>query len=73
MKFQLCFNFISFLMLKIVIECLEEIFKKLLSLTIYILILENSFLKIRMYDKLVTMLLSYHFSVTKGLAQLLLR
>ena len=35
-------------------------------------ILENAFLKSQIYDKLVTMLLSYHFSVTKGLFQLLL-
>ena len=29
------------------------------------IILQNSFLKIQMYDKLVTMLLFYHFSVKK--------
>ena len=32
MKLQVCHNFISFFILKIVTECLEEIFKKLLSL-----------------------------------------
>ena len=36
MKFQACYNFISFLILKNVIECPEEIFKKLLSITIYL-------------------------------------
>ena len=70
-KFQVCYNFISVLVLKIVIECPEEIFKKLLSVTIYMKILENTFLKSQIYDKLVTMLLSYPFSVTKGLFQLL--
>ena len=35
-------------------------------------ILENTFRKSQIYDKLVTMLLPYHFSVTKGLFQLLL-
>ena len=34
MKLQLCYNFISFLILQIVIECPEKIFKKLLSATI---------------------------------------
>ena len=33
------------------------------------IILENIFLKSQIYDKLVTMLLSYHFSVLKGLFQ----
>ena len=36
MKFQVCYNFVSFLVLKIVIECPEKIFKKLLSVTIYL-------------------------------------
>ena len=36
MKFQVCSDFISFLILKIVIECPEEIFKKLLSVTVYL-------------------------------------
>ena len=36
MKFQLYYDFISFLILKIVIECPEEILKKLLSVTIYL-------------------------------------
>ena len=31
MKLQVSYNFISFLSLKIIIECSEEIFKKLLS------------------------------------------
>ena len=73
MTFQVCYNFISFLILKIVIEYPEEIFKKLLSVTVhlYMIILENTFLKSQIYDKLVTMLLSYYFSVTKVLFQLL--
>ena len=33
------------------------------------IILEHTFLKSQIYDKLVTMLLSYHFSVLKGLFQ----
>ena len=70
MKFQVCFDFISFLILKIVVECLEEIFKKF-YLPIYMIILENTFLKSQIYDKLGRLLLSYHFSVTKGLFQLL--
>ena len=45
MKFQVCYNFISFLVLNIVIECPEEIFKKLSSVTIYLTTLENTFLK----------------------------
>ena len=36
MIFQVCYVFISFLILKIVIECPEETFKKLLSVTIYL-------------------------------------
>ena len=40
---------------KIVIECPDEIFKKLLNITIYLIVLENAFLKSQMYDKLVTM------------------
>ena len=36
MIFQVCYNFISFLILKIVIECPEETFKKLQSVTIYL-------------------------------------
>ena len=36
MKFEVCYNFVSFLVLKIVIECPEEIFKKLLSVAIYL-------------------------------------
>ena len=36
MKFQVCCDFISFFILKIVIECPEEIFKKLVSVTIYL-------------------------------------
>ena len=74
MKFQVCYNFISFLILQIAIECPEG--KSLayeVQLSIYMIILENTFLKNQMYDKLVTMLLSYHFfPVTKGLFQLLL-
>ena len=34
MKFEVCYNFVSFLVLKIVIECPEEIFKKLLSVQV---------------------------------------
>ena len=55
MTFQVCYDFISFLILKIVIECPEEVFKKLLRVTIYLIILENTFLKSQIYDKLVTM------------------
>ena len=38
MTFQVCYvwYFISFLILNIVIECPEEIFKKLLSVSIYL-------------------------------------
>ena len=37
MKFEVCYNFVSFLVLKIVIEYPEEIFKKLLlSVAIYL-------------------------------------
>ena len=36
MIFQICYNFILFLVLKIVIECPEDIFKKLLSATVYL-------------------------------------
>ena len=36
MKFQVFSGFISFLILEIVIECPEEIFKKLLNVTIYL-------------------------------------
>ena len=36
MAFRICYNFISFLILKIGIECPEDIFKKLLSVTIYL-------------------------------------
>ena len=36
MKFQVRYIFILFLVLKIVIECPEEIFKKSLSVTIYL-------------------------------------
>ena len=40
--------FISFFILKIVVECPEEIFKKLLSVTVYLYdILEILFLKAR--------------------------
>ena len=35
-EFQVCCDFISFLIFKIVIECPEEIFKKLWSVTIYL-------------------------------------
>ena len=35
MKLQVCYDFISFLILKIVIEHTEEIFEKLYSVTIY--------------------------------------
>ena len=35
MKFQVCYDFISFLILKIVIECPEEILKRLISVTVY--------------------------------------
>ena len=44
MTFQLCYNFISFLIVKIVIECPEET----------LIILENTLLKSQIYDKLVT-------------------
>ena len=71
MKFQVCYKFISLLILKIVIECPEKIFKMVLSVTVYI-ILESTFLKSQIYDKLATMLLSHHFSLTKGLFQFLL-
>ena len=40
---------------KIVIDCPDEIFKKLLNITIYLIVLENAFLKSQIYDKLVTM------------------
>ena len=53
MKFQTCFDFVLFLILKIVTECSEEIFKKLSSVTIYIIILENTFLESQIYDKFV--------------------
>ena len=33
---QVCYNFISFFILKVVIECPKEIFKNLLSLNIYL-------------------------------------
>ena len=36
MKFQVCYNFVSFLNPKIVIECPEEILKKLWSVTTYL-------------------------------------
>ena len=72
MKFRVCYNLISFLIYKIAIECPEEVFKKLWSITIYIIILENSFLKSQIFDKLVAVLLLYHFSVTKGLFKFLL-
>ena len=66
MKFQVCYKFISFFILKTVIECPEEIFKKLWSvLSSYMIILKNSFLKSQIYDKLVPMLLSYHLPVTR--------
>ena len=65
MKFQLCYNLISFLVLQVVIECPEKVLKKLLSVTVCLqTILENTFHKSQLYDKLVTMLLSYHFFVT---------
>ena len=35
MKFQVCHKLISFFILKVVIECPEEIFKNLLSVSIY--------------------------------------
>ena len=35
-KFQVCNNFISFLTLKIVIECSEDIFKNLVRVIIYL-------------------------------------
>ena len=54
MKFQAFFDFALFLILKIVTECFEEIFKKLSSVTIYIIILENTFLKSQIHDKFVT-------------------
>ena len=68
MKFQLFSGFISFLILEIVIECPGEIFKKLLNVTVYLY--DNyleCFLKSHTYDKLVTMLLFYHFAVAKVL------
>ena len=55
MIFQVCYNLISFLILKIVIECPEETFKKLQSATTCLIILENTFLKSQIHDKLVTM------------------
>ena len=36
MKFHVCYDFISFLILKIVIECSQEIFKKLVTVTVYL-------------------------------------
>ena len=33
---QVCYNFISFFILKVVVECSKEIFKNLLSLNIYL-------------------------------------
>ena len=36
MKFQVCFDFIPFLILKIAIKCSGGIFKKLLNETIYL-------------------------------------
>ena len=42
-------------------------FQKAIKCNYYLIILENSFLKSQIYDKLVTMWLSYHFFVTKGL------
>ena len=74
MKFQVFSGFISFLILEIVIECPEEIFKKLLNVTIYLY--DNylgcfSYIIPYIYDKLVTMLLFYHFLVAKLLFQLL--
>ena len=36
MKFQVCSDFISFFILKIVIECPEGIYKKLVSVSIYL-------------------------------------
>ena len=55
MMFQVWYNFISFLIIKIVIECPKETFKSYkVQLSIYLIILENTFLKSQIYDKLVT-------------------
>ena len=60
MNFQVFYEFNSSLIPLILIGCPEKIFQKLLSLiSIYIIILENIFQIIQMYDKLVKMLLSY--------------
>ena len=72
MKFQVCYNLSHFWFSRFVIECPEELFKKLLIVTIYLYNFQKTFLKSQIYDKIVTVWLSYHFSVTKGLFEFLL-